>query len=102
MGTRAETELTRAEVEHVATLARLALSDHEIERMRVEMASILGQIATLQELDTSAIPPSASILPLDTVMQDDEPRPSLDVSQVIANAPQAEDNQFRVPAILEE
>ena len=48
-------ELTRAEVEHVATLARLALSEDELERMRTEMASILSQVATLQELDTSAI-----------------------------------------------
>lgn len=96
------TELSRDEVRHVATLARLALGDAEVERMRVEMASILDQVATLNELDTSAIPPSASILPLDSVMGEDEPRPSLDVTAVLANAPSVEDNQFRVPAILEE
>jgi aspartyl-tRNA(Asn)/glutamyl-tRNA(Gln) amidotransferase subunit C len=95
-------ELSRDEVRHVAVLARLALTDDEVERMRAEMASILDQVATLNELDTSAIPPSASILPLDTVMGEDEPRPSLEVATVIANAPSVEDNQFRVPAILEE
>ena len=96
------TELSRDEVRHVGTQARLALTEDEIERMRVEMASILDQVATLNELDTSAIPPSASILPLDTVMGEDEPRPSLDVAAVLVNAPSVEDNQFRVPAILEE
>ena len=96
------TELSRDEVRHVAMLARLALADDEIERMRVEMATILDQVATLNELDTSAIPPSASILPLDTVMGEDEPRPSLDVMAVLVNAPSIEDNQLRVPAILEE
>ena len=95
-------ELSRAEVEHVATLARLALSEPELERMRLEMASILRQVATLNEVDTSQIPPSASMLALDTVMGDDEPRPSLDRAAVLANAPSVDDNQFRVPAILEE
>jgi aspartyl-tRNA(Asn)/glutamyl-tRNA(Gln) amidotransferase subunit C len=95
-------ELGLAEVRPVATLARLALSDDELERMRTEMASILAQVATLSELDTSAIPPSASILPLDTVMGDDVARPSLDPAVVLANAPAHEDGQFRVPAILEE
>ena len=94
--------LTRAEVEHVAMLARLALSEQELERMRGEMASILGQMAILNELDTSHIPPSPVVVPLDTVMADDEPRPSLPVADVLANAPAAEDDQFRVPAILEE
>jgi aspartyl-tRNA(Asn)/glutamyl-tRNA(Gln) amidotransferase subunit C len=94
--------LTRDEVEHVATLARLALSHDEIERLRTELASILAHVAILNEVDTSHIPPSASVLPLDTVMGDDDTRPSLTVEQVLANAPAAEDGQFRVPAILEE
>ena len=94
--------LSRDEVEHVATLARLALSDAELERMRGEMASILGQMAILNELDTSRIPPSPVVAPLDTVMADDEARPSLPVADVLANAPAVEDDQFRVPAILEE
>lgn len=83
-------------------LARLALSDDDVERMRTELASILRQVATLNEVDTSAIPPSASILPLDSVMRDDAPRPSLHVTAVLANAPSVEADQFRVPAILEE
>ncbi len=70
--------------------------------MRTELASILAQVAILNEVDTSHISPSASVLPLDTVMGDDDPRPSLTVDQVLSNAPAAEDGQFRVPAILEE
>jgi aspartyl-tRNA(Asn)/glutamyl-tRNA(Gln) amidotransferase subunit C len=98
----AATELTLAEVEHVAMLARLALTPDEMDRMRREMASILAQVAALDEVDTSRIAPSATVLALDTVLQDDVSRACLTPEQVIANAPAAEENQFRVPAILEE
>ena len=94
--------LERSEVDHVANLARLALTDEELERMRLELASVLGHIQTLGELDTERIPPSASVLPLSNVMAEDEPRPSLDTRAVLANAPAHEDGQFRVPPIFEE
>ena len=72
-------ELSRAEVDHVARLARLALTEEEAERYRRQLASILAQVAVLNELDTGAIPPSAGVHPLSNVMADDLPRPSLSV-----------------------
>ena len=95
-------ELTPAEVEHVALLARLGLTAEEKERYRQQLAAILGYVAQLGELDTEQIPPSAAILPLDDVMEADEPRPSLDPDDVLANAPAREDGYFRVPAVLDE
>lgn len=95
-------DLTRDEVDHVARLARLALSDEERARYQKQLGAILGYVAKLRELDTAAMPPSAAILPLDDVMEDDEPRPSLTIEEVLANAPRSEDGFFRVPAVLEE
>src|SRR5262245_52965085 len=95
-------ELTLAEVEHVALLARLGLTDAEKELYRRRLGSILGYVAQLGELDTERIPPSAAILPLEDVMQSDEPRPGLDREDVLSNAPEREDGYFRVPAVLEE
>jgi len=97
-----EGELSRAEVDHVARLARLALDDAEAERYRVQMASILAQFAVLNELNLAQIPPSAGVHPLSTVMESDEPRPSLPTAAVLANAPAVEDAQFKVPPVFEE
>lgn len=94
--------LTNEQVEYVAMLARLGLSDEERERMREQLSSILGHIDQLRELDTSAVPPTAQVIPLDPVLRDDEVRPSLTVEQVLANAPRGEDGFIRVNAILEE
>lgn len=99
--TSPRTELTRAEVGHVAQLARLALTAEEAERFRGQMASILDQVALLNELDLAMIPPSAGVHPLVNVMGEDEPRPSLALAQVLANAPQQEHGHIRVPAIFE-
>ena|SRR5438045_3312762 len=95
-------DLTRAEVDHVAQLARLALSDEEAERFRVQLTSILAQVATLDELDTASIPPSASVHPLANVLDDDVARPSLPLELVLLNAPVQEDGQFRVPPVFDE
>jgi aspartyl-tRNA(Asn)/glutamyl-tRNA(Gln) amidotransferase subunit C len=100
--TASHAELTRAEVDHVALLARLALSDEEAERYRAQLTSILAQVATLDELDTASIPPSAGVLPLSNVMADDEPRPSLPLEAVLRNAPAHEDGQLKVPPVFEE
>src|SRR5919201_1208526 len=100
--TATRAELTPAEVEHVALLARLGLTDEEKELYRRQLGSILGYVAQLGERDTERIPPSAAIMPLDDVMQDDEPRPCLDPGDVLANAPAQEDGYFRVPAVLDE
>ncbi|MFC2038106.1 Asp-tRNA(Asn)/Glu-tRNA(Gln) amidotransferase subunit GatC [Chloroflexota bacterium] len=94
-------KLSSAEVEHVAELAQLALSDGEKELFREQLSSILEYAERLQQLDTEAIPPTATVLPLENVMRDDEARPSLPLADVLANAPAVEGNCFRVPVVLE-
>ena len=93
--------LSLAQVEHVAQLARLTLSDQEKELFCEQLSSILEYAQRLQELDTSAIPPTATVLPLENVMRDDQIRPSLPLEDALANAPDTENNYFRVPVILE-
>ena len=100
--TTSQADLTRAEVDHVAQLARLALTDEEAERYRVQLTSILGQVAVLNELDTASIPPSAGVHPLVNVMGDDTPRPSLPLEAILANAPAHEEGQLKVPPVFEE
>lgn len=94
-------KLSPAEVEHVAELAQLALSDHEKELFREQLSSILAHVQRLQELDTDAISPTATVLSLENVMRDDKVRPSLPVADVLANAPAVEADCFRVPLVLE-
>jgi aspartyl-tRNA(Asn)/glutamyl-tRNA(Gln) amidotransferase subunit C len=86
----------------VATLARLGLSDEEVETFRVQLLDLLQYIAKLQEVDTSAIPPTAQILSHLNVARPDEARPSWPPEVVLSNAPAAEDSFFHVPAVLEE
>jgi aspartyl-tRNA(Asn)/glutamyl-tRNA(Gln) amidotransferase subunit C len=94
-------KLSLAQVDHVAKLAQLALTDQEREMFRDQLSSILGHAERLQELDTDDIPPTATVLPLQNVMRDDEIQPSLPLDDVLANAPAVEDNCFRVPLVLE-
>lgn len=94
--------LTTADVEHIAHLARLALTPAEIEAYRQQLSAILDYFQTLQQLDTSAVPPTATVLPLRTVMREDIPRPGLPAEDVLANAPDQEDGYFRVPAVFGE
>jgi aspartyl-tRNA(Asn)/glutamyl-tRNA(Gln) amidotransferase subunit C len=94
--------LTPEEVRHVAMLARLGLTDQEVEKMRHQLSTVLEHIAMLQKLDTSAIEPTAQVLGHINVMRPDEPRPSWPPQEVLINAPAAEDGFFRVPAVLEE
>ena len=94
--------ISRADVEHVAMLARLALTDDEIEQLTGELGAILDHAARVSALDTADVPPTAHPLPLVNVLRHDEPRPSLDRDEVLAEAPAAEDGQFRVPRILGE
>ncbi|HXY92606.1 MAG TPA: Asp-tRNA(Asn)/Glu-tRNA(Gln) amidotransferase subunit GatC [Acidimicrobiia bacterium] len=93
--------LTRADVEHVAQLARLALSDDEIEQFTRELTVILEHADQVAALDTADVPPTAHPLPLVNVVRRDEPRSSLDRDEVLAMAPAAEDGRFRVPRILD-
>ena len=94
-------KLSLAQVEHVAKLAQLALTDQEKELFRDQLSSILQYAERLQELDTGDIPPTASVLPLENVMRDDEVRPSLPLADVLMNAPAVENDCFRVPVVLE-
>ena len=94
--------LTEEEVRHIAMLARLGLTDEEVETMRVQLSQVLDHIARLERLDTSAVPPTAQVLAHLNVARDDDPRASLSVEYVLHNAPAAEAGFFRVPAVLEE
>ena len=93
--------LTLEEVEHIAELARLRLTEAEKERYREQLSAILDYATRLQDLDTVGIPPTSSVLPARSVLRPDEPRPGLSPEQLLRNAPEAKDNQFRVPLILE-
>jgi len=92
--------LSRTDVEHVAALARLGLSDEEMERLRDQLSSILDHIAVLDRLDTSAIPPTAQVNVLQNVLREDEVRPSLDQSAVLRNAPSERDGFLEVRSVM--
>ena len=93
--------LTREQVEHVADLAKLGLSEEEIELYRKQLSAILEYAAVLQQLDTDAIPPTATFLPVRNVMRADEPIACLSQEDALANAPAVADGYFQVRAILE-
>ena len=93
--------LTPEEVRYNARLARVGLSDDEVSRFQNQLSQILDYFERLQEVDTENVPPTAHTLAMHNVMRDDEPHPSIDKEEVLANAPQREDDRFRVRAILE-
>ncbi len=93
--------LTLSEVDHIAELARLSLTDAEKALYREQLSAILDYAAAIQQVDTSAIPPTATVLPLRNVMRDDIAATSLPTEDVLANAPDAAEGCFRVKAILE-
>ena len=92
--------LTRADVEHVAHLARLGLTDAELGRLEGQLNTILDRYAKLAELDTDAIPPTAQTIELENILRDDVALPSLPAEAVLANAPERDGDFFVVPAIL--
>ena len=98
----AEPKITMKEVDDVARLSRLELTDVEKERMRRELDGILSYIDKLRALDTEGIPPTSHAVPITNVMREDEPRPSLPQDEMLANAPDRSGEFFRVPKILEE
>jgi aspartyl-tRNA(Asn)/glutamyl-tRNA(Gln) amidotransferase subunit C len=93
--------LSRAQVEHVAALAQLALSEAEKELFQEQLSSILEYAERLRELDTDDIPPTAAVLPLENVMREDQVQQSLPQADVLANAPAVEEGCFQVPVVLE-
>lgn len=94
--------ITRKEVIHIAKLARLELSDAEIERYQQQLSSILEYADRLKTLDTSKISPTSSVLPARSRFREDIPIKSLPVDKLLQNASQAEKDQFKVPPALEE
>jgi aspartyl-tRNA(Asn)/glutamyl-tRNA(Gln) amidotransferase subunit C len=92
--------LSRADVEHVAHLARLGLGEEELRRLEGQLNHILDQYAILAQLDTEDIPPTAQTIELENILRDDVVRPSLPVEAVLANAPEREGDFIRVPPIL--
>jgi aspartyl-tRNA(Asn)/glutamyl-tRNA(Gln) amidotransferase subunit C len=104
-------KLSLEEVEHIAELARLSLSNAEKEMFRDQLSAILDYADMLNHLDTTGVPPTASTLPLPAhlaqaevshVLRRDQVRPSLPTQDALSNAPDAEADQFRVRAILEQ
>ena len=93
-------ELSHQEVRRIAELAKLDLTDEEVTLYAGQLSHVLGYFQRLQELNTAHIAPTASVLPLTNVMRPDEPAPPLSPEDVIANAPDALDNQFRVNAVF--
>ncbi len=95
-------KITRKEVDHVARLARLELSEDEKETMTRQLDRILGYVDKLNELDTSTVEPTSHVIPMVNVMREDEVRPSLAPDDAMCNAPDREDAFFRVPRIIED
>jgi aspartyl-tRNA(Asn)/glutamyl-tRNA(Gln) amidotransferase subunit C len=94
--------ITRADVEHVAHLARLHLTDEELDRMETQLSRILEAIETLREVDTSHVGPTASVIQLENVMRDDVVSGPMPRDVTLANAPLRDDPFLRVPTVLEE
>ena len=92
--------LTRAEVEKIALLSRLVLSEDELQRMTAQLGDILGYVDLLGEVDTSGVEPMAHARDLANVFRDDMARPSLDREQALANAPHRDTECYLVPAVL--
>ena len=90
--------ISRAEVVHVARLARLALTDEELDRFAGQLDAILEAVGKVSELDLSGVEPTLHPLELSNVWAEDAPQPSLPVQDALANAPEVEDDAFRVPA----
>lgn len=94
-------KLSREEVEYIAELAKLTLSETEKTTFQEQLSSILAYAELLQQVDTSGIPPSASALPLNNVMRPDLVRPSLPTAEALANGPATDDGYFKVHAVLD-
>jgi aspartyl-tRNA(Asn)/glutamyl-tRNA(Gln) amidotransferase subunit C len=92
--------LSRSDVEHVAYLARLGLTEAELDRLEGQLNHILDQYAKLSELDTSAIPPTAQTIELENILREDVAGPSLAVEDVLGNAPTTDGDFIIVPPIL--
>ena len=96
------TSFTSDQVRHLASLVRIELTDSEVEEFRTELASILSHIDALSEIDTTGVPPTNNGADLLNIQADDASRPSMAREAILANAPQREDEYFRVQAVLDQ
>ena len=94
-------KLSREEVIHIAALARMGMSEAEIEKAREQLSNILENFEVLKEIDTTNVPPTAQSIHLQNVMRDDTPRESLPAEDVLANAPDREGDLFKLRPVLE-
>lgn len=94
-------QLNREEVGLIAELARLRLSTTELDRYGQQLSAILEYFAQLQHLDTTDTPPTSGVLPLRGHLREDQPRPGLNPTELLQNAPATQENQFLVPPVLE-
>ena len=94
-------KLSREEVLNIARLARLGLTEAEVNRLGEQLSNILENFEILQQVDTGDVPPTAQAIALQNVMRNDEVAPSLSPGEILANAPRKEGDCFRVRAVLE-
>ncbi|BCR03668.1 aspartyl/glutamyl-tRNA(Asn/Gln) amidotransferase subunit C [Desulfuromonas versatilis] len=94
-------KITRAEVEHVARLARLSLEERELEALTGQMDAILGYVDKLNELDTQGIVPTAHAVPMENAFREDAGVPSIGIDKALANAPAPSPAGFKVPRVIE-
>jgi aspartyl-tRNA(Asn)/glutamyl-tRNA(Gln) amidotransferase subunit C len=94
--------ISRKEVEHVAYLARIGLSEEEKDRFQEQLSGILEHVAVINRLDTEAIPPTAQVIPLQNIVRMDTPLPSFPPEAILANAPRVEGGHFKIPPVLDE
>jgi aspartyl-tRNA(Asn)/glutamyl-tRNA(Gln) amidotransferase subunit C len=94
-------KITRVEVEHVARLARLELTEHELETFTVQMDSILSYVEKLNALDTEGIVPTSHAVPMENAFRPDQPAPALGLEGALANAPKHAESFFMVPKVIE-
>lgn len=95
------TAISKEQVKHVANLARLELSDEEVDKMADQLGDIINYAELLNELDTDNVEPTTHVLDLKNVMRKDEPKEWVKKEDILKNAPDQQDGQFRVPSILE-
>ena len=94
--------LERSEVEHIAALARIGLTEEEMATFQEQLSAILDQFELLKQLDTSAVMPTGHAVEVNSVMRDDVPAEPLSAEDTLRNAPRRQDDFFRVKAVLEE
>jgi aspartyl-tRNA(Asn)/glutamyl-tRNA(Gln) amidotransferase subunit C len=94
-------KISREEVLHIARLARVALTEDEIDRYADQLSNLLDHFEVLQQVDTTGVPPTAQSIDIRSVMREDRVRPSLPPEEVLANAPRPEEDSFRVKPVLE-